>query len=197
MANTKSTFKTLAALNVKDRVEKKGRFDYLSWAYAWAMIKDQYPDANRKVYESEHTGLNYFTDGNTGYVKVGVTISNIEHVDYLPIMNHQNKSIKAEMITSFDVNKTIMRSMVKAIGMFGLGLSLWAGEDLVDVSEGKPPVKKSVKPSLKKTHKNWADCVSYIKSNKTVPFAQLIKNLEDRFTIPASNKKELNSYYAN
>jgi hypothetical protein len=47
MANTKSTFRTLAALNVKDRVEKKGRFDYLSWAYAWAMIKDQYPDANR------------------------------------------------------------------------------------------------------------------------------------------------------
>ena len=52
MGETKSTFKTLAAVNVKDRVEKKGRFDYLSWAYAWAMIKDQYPDANRKVYES-------------------------------------------------------------------------------------------------------------------------------------------------
>ena len=197
MANTKSTFKTLAALNVKDRVEKKGRFDYLSWAYAWAIIKDKYPDANRKVYESDHTGLNYFTDGNTAYVKVGVTIGGVEHIDYLPIMNHQNRSIKVESVTSFDVNKAIQRSMVKAIGMHGLGLSLWAGEDLVDVSEGKPPVKKSVKPSLKKTHKNWADCVSYIKSNKTVPFAQLIKNLEDRFTIPASNKKELNSYYAN
>ncbi len=197
MTKTMTTFKALASNNVKDKIEKKGRFDYLSWAYAWAIIKDKYPDANRKVYESDHTGLNYFTDGNTAYVKVGVTIGGVEHIDYLPIMNHQNRSIKVESVTSFDVNKAIQRSMVKAIGMHGLGLSLWAGEDLVDVSEEKPPVKKSVKPSLKKTHKNWADCVSYIKSNKTVPFAQLIKNLEDRFTIPASNKKELNSYYAN
>jgi hypothetical protein len=197
MTKTMTTFKALASINVKDKIEKKGRFDYLSWAYAWAIIKDKYPDANRKVYESDHTGLNYFTDGNTAYVKVGVTIGGVEHIDYLPIMNHQNRSIKVESVTSFDVNKAIQRSMVKAIGMHGLGLSLWAGEDLVDVSEEKPPVKKSVKPSLKKTHKNWADCVSYIKSNKTVPFAQLIKNLEDRFTIPASNKKELNSYYAN
>ena len=197
MTKTTTTFKALASINVKDKIEKKGRFDYLSWAYAWAIIKDKYPDANRKVYESDHTGLNYFTDGNTAYVKVGVTIGGVEHIDYLPIMNHQNRSIKVENVTSFDVNKAIQRSMVKAIGMHGLGLSLWAGEDLVDVSEEKPPVKKSEKPSLKKTHKNWADCVSYIKSNKTVPFAQLIKNLEDRFTIPASNKKELNSYYAN
>mgnify|MGYP001138561029 FL=1 len=197
MTKTMTTFKALASINVKDKIEKKGRFDYLSWAYAWAIIKDKYPDANRKVYESDHTGLNYFTDGNTAYVKVGVTIGGVEHIDYLPIMNHQNRSIKVESVTSFDVNKAIQRSMVKAIGMHGLGLSLWAGEDLVDVSEEKPPVKKSVKPSLKKTHTNWADCVSYIKSNKTVPFAQLIKNLEDRFTIPASNKKELNSYYAN
>lgn len=197
MTKTMTTFKALASINVKDKIEKKGRFDYLSWAYAWAIIKDKYPDANRKVYESDHTGLNYFTDGNTAYVKVGVTVGGVEHIDYLPIMNHQNRSIKVENVTSFDVNKAIQRSMVKAIGMHGLGLSLWAGEDLVDVSEDKPPVKKSVKPSLKKTHKNWADCVSYIKSNKTVPFAQLIKNLEDRFTIPASNKKELNSYYAN
>ena len=197
MTKTMTTFKALASINVKDKIEKKGRFDYLSWAYAWAIIKDKYPDANRKVYESDHTGLNYFTDGNTAYVKVGVTIGGVEHIDYLPIMNHQNRSIKVESVTSFDVNKAIQRSMVKAIGMHGLGLSLWAGEDLVDFSEEKPPVKKSEKPSLKKTHKNWADCVSYIKSNKTVPFAQLIKNLEDRFTIPASNKKELNSYYAN
>lgn len=197
MTQIKSTFKTLASINVKDKIEKKGRFDYLSWAYAWAIIKDKYPDANRKVYESEHTGLNYFTDGNTAYVKVGVTLGGVEHIDYLPIMNHQNKSVKTESLTSFDVNKSIQRSMVKAIAMHGLGLSLWAGEDLVDVSEERPPVKQSVKPMLKKTHKNWADCVNYIKDNKSVPFAQLIKNLEVKFTIPVANKKELNSYYAN
>ena len=180
MTQIKSTFKTLASINVKDKIEKKGRFDYLSWAYAWAIIKDKYPDANRKVYESEHTGLNYFTDGNTAYVKVGVTLGGVEH-----------------SLTSFDVNKSIQRSMVKAIAMHGLGLSLWAGEDLVDVSEERPPVKQAVKPMLKKTHGNWADCVNYIKDNKSVPFAQLIKNLEVKFTIPVANKKELNSYYAN
>ena len=98
MTKTMTTFKALASINVKDKIEKKGRFDYLSWAYAWAIIKDKYPDANRKVYESDHTGLNYFTDGNTAYVKVGVTVGGVEHIDYLPIMNHQNRSIKVENV---------------------------------------------------------------------------------------------------
>jgi hypothetical protein len=194
MANTKSTFKTLAALNVKDRVEKKGRFDYLSWAYAWAMIKDQYPDANRKVYESEHTGLNYFTDGNTGYVKVGVTINNVEHVDYLPIMNHSNQSLSVDKITSFAVNKTIQRSTVKAIAMHGLGLSLWAGEDLVGISEEAPAVKATKKPTLKKTSEKWDDVVNYVKSNNSKPLSTIIKTLETRYTIPATIKKELGKY---
>jgi len=194
MANTKSTFKTLAALNVKDRVEKKGRFDYLSWAYAWAMIKDQYPDANRKVYESEHTGLNYFTDGNTGYVKVGVAINGIEHVDYLPIMNHNNQSLSIDKITSFAVNKTIQRSTVKAIAMHGLGLSLWAGEDLVGISEEAPAVKATKKPTLKKTSEKWDDVVNYVKSNNSKPLSTIIKTLETRYTIPATIKKELGKY---
>ncbi len=194
MSNTKSTFKTLAALNVKDRVEKKGRFDYLSWAYAWAMIKDQYPSANRKVYESEHTGLNYFTDGNTGYVKVGVTINDVEHVDYLPIMNHNNQSLSIEKITSFAVNKTIQRSTVKAIAMHGLGLSLWAGEDLVGISEEAPAVKAIKKPTLKKTSEKWDDVVNYVKSNNSKPLSTIIKTLETRYTIPATIKKELGKY---
>ena len=194
MENTKSTFKTLAALNVKDRVEKKGRFDYLSWAYAWAMIKDQYPDANRKVYESEHTGLNYFTDGKTGYVKVGVTINDIEHVDYLPIMDHSNQSLSIDKITSFAVNKTIQRSTVKAIAMHGLGLSLWAGEDLVGISEEAPAVKATEKPTLKKTSEKWDDVVNYVKSNNSKPLSTIIKTLETRYTIPATIKKELGKY---
>jgi hypothetical protein len=194
MANTKSTFRTLAALNVKDRVEKKGRFDYLSWAYAWAMIKDQYPDANRKVYESEHTGLNYFTDGSTGYVKVGVTINDVEHVDYLPIMNHSNQSLSIDKITSFAVNKTIQRSTVKAIAMHGLGLSLWSGEDLVGISEEAPAVKATKKPTLKKTSEKWDDVVNYVKSNNSKPLSTIIKTLETRYTIPATIKKELGKY---
>ena len=191
MGETKSTFKTLAAVNVKDRVEKKGRFDYLSWAYAWAMIKDQYPDANRKVYESESNELNYFSDGRTGYVKVGVTINDVEHIDYLPIMGHNNQSLTLDKITSFAVNKTIQRSTVKAIAMHGLGLSLWAGEDLVDISEAAPAVKQEAKPTLKKTSEKWNDVVNYVKANKTNPFASTIKTLETKYIISSAIKKEL------
>ena len=194
MGETKSTFKTLAAVNVKDRVEKKGRFDYLSWACAWAMIKDQYPDANRKVYESESNELNYFSDGRTGYVKVGVTINDVEHIDYLPIMGHNNQSLTLDKITSFAVNKTIQRSTVKAIAMHGLGLSLWAGEDLVDISEAAPAVKQEAKPTLKKTSEKWNDVVNYVKANKTNPFASTIKTLETKYIISSAIKKELGVY---
>jgi hypothetical protein len=190
----KSTFKTLAAVNVKDRVEKKGRFDYLSWAYAWAMIKDKYPNANRRVYESESTELNYFTDGRTGYVKVGVKIEGVEHVDYLPIMGHNNQSLPIDKITSFAVNKTIQRSTVKAIAMHGLGLSLWAGEDLVDISESAPAVKSESKITLKKTGDKWGGVVDYVKSNKTKPLANIIKALETKYIISAIIKKELGTY---
>ena len=122
MGNTKSTFKELTSINVKGKVEQKGKFSYLSWAYAWAMVKDKYPDSNRTVYENYETGLNYFTDGKTAYVKVGITVNGIEHIDYLPIMDNMNRSVPQDKITSFMVNKTIQRSTVKAIAMHGLGL---------------------------------------------------------------------------
>ena len=186
-----NTFKELALVNIKSRVEKKGRFDYLSWAYAWAMIKDKYPDAQRKVYESEATDLNYFADGRTGYVKVGITIAGVEHIDYLPIMGNNNQSLSLDKITSFAVNKTIQRSTVKAIAMHGLGLSLWAGEDLVDISEAAPAVKPSAKATLKKTHEKWNDVVNYVKANKSTPFASIIKTLETKYVIPTAIKKEL------
>jgi|TARA_Y100000015_G_scaffold42935_1_gene51492 hypothetical protein len=135
MGKMKSTFKELASIDIRDKVQKKTQFDYLSWAYAWAIVKDKYPDSVRTVYESEHTGLNYFTDGKTGYVKVGVTINGLEHIDYLPIYTNKNESLTIDRISSKHVQKAIQRSTVKAIAMHGLGLSLWAGEDLVDVSE--------------------------------------------------------------
>ena len=196
MEDTKSIFKILASVNVKDRLEKKGRFDYLSWAYAWAMVKDKYPSANRKVYESEATELNYFTDGRTGYVKVGVTIDEVEHIDYLPIMGHNNQSLSVDKITSFAVNKTIQRSTVKAIAMHGLGLSLWAGEDLVDISESAPKVITSIvkKPTLKKTHEKWNDVVNFVKANKNETFSSTIAKVEQKFTLSTSTKKELSNY---
>ena len=94
-----SIYGKLSAISVKDKIERKGNLDYLSWANAWAMLKSIYPDAQRKVYESDHTGLNYFTDGVTAYVKVGIIVHDIEHVDYLPIMDFKNNSIPIGKVT--------------------------------------------------------------------------------------------------
>lgn len=124
-----SYFEKLFAINVNDRVEKKNGLSYLSWAYAWAEVKKLYPSANYTIYENAD-GWNYFTDGRTCWVKTGVTIEEIEHIEYLPVMDNRNRSIPADMVTSFDVNKAIQRSITKCIGRHGLGLYLYAGEDM-------------------------------------------------------------------
>ena len=93
---SKNYFEELVKVSVKDKVEKKGNFDYLSWANAWSLIKLKYPKARRNVYEDPHTGLNFFTDGKTAYVKVGIVVNDLEHIDYLPIMDYRNNSIRVE-----------------------------------------------------------------------------------------------------
>ena len=93
MGKTKNYYQELSQLPIKRLIEKKGGLDYLSWSNAWDMLKKAYPNAQRKVYESEHTGLNYFTDGKTCYVKVGIVVNDIEHIDYLPVMDFRNFSL--------------------------------------------------------------------------------------------------------
>ena len=122
-------FNELNSIDVNDKVEQKNGLSYLSWAYAWGELKKRHPAANYKVYETE-TGMFYFNDGKTGWVKTGVTVDGIEHIEYLPIMDFKNKSIPVENITSFDVNKAIQRSLTKAVARHGLGLYIYAGEDL-------------------------------------------------------------------
>ena len=128
-----SVFATLNAINVNEHVEKKsnGRVElsYLSWAWAWAEVKKAYPEAFYTIYENAD-GWNYHTDGRTCWVKTGVTIEGLEHVEYLPVMDNRNKSIPANEVTSFDVNKAIQRSLTKAAARHGLGLYIYAGEDL-------------------------------------------------------------------
>jgi len=100
---TKSVYDKLSAVKVSEKVEKKGQLSYLSWAHAWAYAKKLYPTLRRTVYETED-GMNYFTDGNTAWVKVGVEINGVEYIDYLPIMNTSGRprSIKLDQITSFE-----------------------------------------------------------------------------------------------
>ena len=138
----KSVFETLNAVNCNEHTERKGQLTYLSWAWAWAEVKKRYPLSYYKIYEDEG-GRPYFTDGRTCWVKTGVTIEGLEHIEYLPIMDARNNSIPAEKVTSFDMNKSIQRSLTKACARHGLGLYIYAGEDLPESAEPVEPEKTS------------------------------------------------------
>lgn len=184
-------FKKLSAINVKAKIEKKGNLEYLSWSNAWSLAKQEFPTTQRVVYEDPLTGLNYLNDGKTGYVKVGIIIEGLEHIDYLPIMDFRNKSINIDAITSMDVNKTIQRSTVKAIAMHGLGISLYSGEDLVTTAKAEKP---SGPLELTQGDANWDKVIKYIKENKHLGLATIVKNLETRYKISTITKKELAKY---
>lgn len=130
--NKENYFEVLNNINVNDKIEKKNGLSYLSWVWAWGEVKKIHPDATYTIYEREGElgPINYFTDGKTCWVKTGVIINGIEHIEELPIMDFKNKSISLENITSFDVNKSIQRSLTKALARHGLGLYIYAGEDL-------------------------------------------------------------------
>ena len=152
-----SVFATLNVINCNEHTEKKNGLTYLAWAWAWAEVKKRFPDATYTIYENKD-GLNYHTDGRTCWVKTGVTIEGIELIEYLPVMDFRNASIPVDKVTSFDVNKAIQRSLTKACARHGLGLYIYAGEDL---PEGLTPedelkackTKEELRVLL--TKKNW------------------------------------------
>lgn len=124
-----SVFDVLNCVNVNEHVEKKNGLTYLPWAWAWSKVKEHYPQATYTIYENA-AGLNYHTDGRTCWVKTGVTIEGVEYIEYLPVMDYRNISIPVDKVTSMDVNKAIQRSLTKAAARHGLGLYIYAGEDL-------------------------------------------------------------------
>ena len=129
-----SAFSVLNSIDCGEHIEQKSNLSYLSWVWAWGELKKRYPKSFTTVYESPE-GMNYFTDGKTCWVKTGVTLveddgTALEHIEYLPVMDNRNKSISLESVQSTDVNKAIQRSITKAIARHGLGLYIYAGEDL-------------------------------------------------------------------
>lgn len=130
-------FVELNNINVNGKTEKKNGLTYLSWAWAWGEVKKLHPDATYTIYENAD-GLFYHTDGKTCWVKTGVTVNGVEHIEYLPVMDFKNRSIPVEQITSFDVNKAIQRSLTKAVARHGLGLYIYAGEDLPEEEKTAP-----------------------------------------------------------
>lgn len=148
MDNGKSVYETLSKINVNEHTEKKNGLTYLSWAWAWAKVKENYPDAVYTIYENAD-GLFYHTDGKTAWVKTGVKIGDIEHIEYLPVMDYKNRSIPIDQITSFAVNTAIQRSLTKAVARHGLGLYIYAGEDLPEEDKTED-VKKPIDATKKK-----------------------------------------------
>lgn len=137
-------FQELYSLNVNEYVEKKQGLSYLTWSYAWAEFKKVYPDATYNV-RTDESGRCYFGDEKIGYmVYTTVTAGGLTYEMWLPVMDNANKAMKleaytystrqgdktVEAISMFDINKAVMRCLVKNLAMFGLGLYIYAGEDL-------------------------------------------------------------------
>ena len=154
-----SIFETLNSINVNGKTEKKNGLTYLSWAWSWAEVKKVVPDASYTIYErdTEFGPVNYFTDGRYCWVKTGVTLNGLEHIEELPVMDFKNRSIPLEGVTSMDVNKAIQRSLTKACARHGLGLYIYAGEDLPEDENAVKETAESVgKAKLKEVEAKMA-----------------------------------------
>lgn len=191
-------FKELNAINVNKMTEKKGNLTYLSWAFAWQEVKKLCPDMNRTVYENAE-GNNYHTDGRTAWVKVGVTIAGIEHIDYLPIMDARNNAIPVEKVTSFDVNKAIQRSTTKAIGLHGLGLYIYAGEDMPEDDKAQAAAAKpaeGVTIELEIGDENWVKVMNYVNANKKKGSKFILEQLSKKYNVTDVIRTEVNKEVA-
>ena len=158
----KGVFETLNNINVNDHTETKEGLTYLTWSWAWAEVLKVYPDATYSILRFENN-LPYVFDEKTGYmVFTNVTIDEITREMWLPVMDSKNKTMldheytytvkgnekTVNPATMFDINKTIMRCLVKNLAMFGLGLYIYSGEDLPEVEQSeldKPASEEMIK----------------------------------------------------
>ena len=185
------TFKQLNSINVNDKIKSKMNLNYLSWSYAWGELLNNYPDAFMTVYtrsvetvettvqEDKENGITktttgkstqeipYFSDGRSCFVKVGVTVGGVEYIEYYPIMGLKNDAIRASSVTMTDVNKALQRAFVKACARHGLGLYIYAGEDLPE-AEKAAPVEISNKTDFQSVQKDVINLVTKMQNNPEV-----------------------------
>ena len=179
-------FTELSAVDCRDKIEKKNGLSYLSWAWAWYEVAKRYPAATYEIVKFD--GIPYVYDEKTGYmVYTRVTIEGVTREMWLPVMDGNNRAMKnepykvvtkygkeitVEAATMFDINKTVMRCLTKNLGMFGLGLSLYAGEDIFDEDDQKPApakapteAKQTETSAPKKPNKVREEFVNFCKEN--------------------------------
>ena len=215
MESNQSTFEKLSAINVNAKVEKKSGLTYLSWAWAWSETKKAFPEATYSVIEDPITQKPYIYDENLGYMVMTQVVIKGEMLEmWLPVMDGANKAMKAapysyttrygeksvEAASMFDINKTLMRCLVKNLAMFGMGIYIYAGEDLPD-TEPTPVAQPSATnlkkepteelPDLKKDTENWDKVVKYVTTNKELGMEKLGKQLTRKYKISPALKKEI------
>lgn len=204
---TINVFNTLNSINVNEHTETKdtgsAKLTYLSWPWAWAEVMKRYPDAEYNIYkDSEHRP--YIQDDTLGYmVSTSITINGQTREMWLPVMDNTNKSMKreaytynvwnrsqnkwvekrVEAATMFDINKTIMRCLVKNLAMFGLGLYIYAGEDLPDsvedVPAAKPAAPKPAAAAPKPAFKPAAGSLAEQKMEEAISKVQAMTSADD------------------
>jgi hypothetical protein len=201
--STKTTFEKLSAINVNDRVEKKNGLTYLSWAWAWSEVKKACPDATYRIKETDY-------DEQLGFMcHTEVSIDGETLEMWLPVMDGANKSMKKESYTyttrygeksvdaatSFDINKTLMRCLVKNLAMFGLGIYIFAGEDLPESESAAPVAERPVFPPvlpelipLAVDDANWTKVLNYVVSNKEMGTSMLLRALSAKYEISTAAK---------
>ena len=191
-------FNNLYALNVNDRTEKKNGLTYLTWAVAWAEFKKQYPSATYRIVKDANTNLPYFLDERLGIiVYTEVTVDGLAHEMWLPVMDGANKAMRLEPYTyqvwdkyknnyvekkvdsasMFDINKTIMRCLVKNLAMFGLGLYIYAGEDLPE--ETSETTAKVTNPEPAKPKRTYTRRTATQPIEKYGPIKAALESMKD------------------
>ena len=186
-------FLDLLSLNVNEKVEKKNGMNYLSWSFAWSEFCKVYPNASYKVLKD--TNMNCaFGNSEQGYmVYTEVTANGITHEMWLPVMDFKNKSMLAP--TTFDINKAVMRCLVKNLAMFGLGLYIYSGEDLPEEApKTKEEKAKEQENDLKEYNKKMDLAIKYLTEfagNDVEKFEKIISHMNKTF---GSNHKGFNTF---
>lgn len=165
MQQVKSVFKTLADVDCSNHIEKKGKFSYVSWAWAWALVKQNYPDATFEKHvfsDNQDNPLPFMRDtkGYT-YVQTSVTIEGVTLTETFPVTDNRNQAIQHP--NAFEVNTALQRCLVKTLAFHGLGLSIYAGEDLPVMGEHDEELN-NVLNQLGEAKTN-EDCDAIYKSN--------------------------------
>ena len=191
----KDVWDTLSKVDCSDHIEKKMNLSYLSWAWAWGILMENYPDAQIRFYEQKDSGIPYvqMPDG-TAEVRCQVKIGTLTRDMWLPVKDYKNNAV--ENPNSRQVSDTKMRCLVKCLAMFGLGHYIYGGEDLPtsDDKESKPVKKAKAEPKVepKEEPKNVDDDKSEAWAvAKVNGILTIAKGLDDKDSIRSMYKANM------